>query len=62
MKGVFTALSFENINNSSILKLDDARVKRFSQLREKIVDYCHSPGLAQRSLPSQHQKDIRVEI
>ena len=34
----FNALSYDNINSSSILKLNDARIKRFAQLKEQILD------------------------
>ena len=37
--GDFNALSYDNINSSSILKLNDARIKRFTQLKEQILDY-----------------------
>ena len=36
--GDFNALSNDNINSSSILKLNDARIKRFTQLKEQILD------------------------
>ena len=36
--GDFNALSYDNINSSSILKLNDARIKRFTQLKEQILD------------------------
>ena len=38
MTGDFNALSYDNINSSSILKLKDARIKRFAQLKEQILD------------------------
>ena len=38
MMGDFNALSYDNINSSSILKLNDARIKRFTQLKEQILD------------------------
>ena len=38
MMGDFNALSYDNINSSSILKLNDARIKRFTQLEEQILD------------------------
>ena len=38
MMGDFNALSYDNINSSSIIKLNDARIKRFTQLKEKILD------------------------
>ena len=36
--GDFIALSFNNINISSIPNLNDARIKRFTQLKEQILD------------------------
>ena len=36
--GDFNALSYDNINSSSILNLNDARIKRFTQLKEQILD------------------------
>ena len=38
MMGDFNALSYDNINSSSIVKLNDARIKRFTQLKEQILD------------------------
>ena len=38
MTGDFNALSYDNINSSSIIKFKDARIKRFTQLKEKILD------------------------
>ena len=38
MMGDFNALSYDNINSSSILKLNDARIKPFTQLKEQIHD------------------------
>ena len=38
MMGDFNQLSYDNINSSSILKLNDARIKRFTQLKEQILD------------------------
>ena len=39
MTGDFNALSYDNINSSSMLKLNDARSsKRFTQLKEQILD------------------------
>ena len=37
MTGDFKALSYDNINSSSILKFNDARIKRFTQLKEQIL-------------------------
>ena len=39
MMGDFNALSYDNINSSSILKLNDTRIKRLTQLKEQILDY-----------------------
>ena len=36
MTGNFNALSYDNKNISSILKLNDARIKRFIQLKEQV--------------------------
>ena len=38
MMGDFKTLSYDKNNSSSILKLNDARIKRFTQLREQILD------------------------
>ena len=38
MTGDFKALSYDNINSYSILKLNEARIKRFTQLKEQILD------------------------
>ena len=38
MMGDFNAMSYDNINSSSILKLRDARIKRFTQLKKQIFD------------------------
>ena len=38
MMGNFNALSYDNINSSSIIKLNDARIERFTQLKEQILD------------------------
>ena len=38
MTGDFNALSYDNINSSSILELNDERIKRFTQLKEQILD------------------------
>ena len=38
MMGDFNALSYDNINSSSILKLNDARIKPFTQLKEQVHD------------------------
>ena len=38
MMGDFNALSYDKINSSSIFKLNDARIKRFTQLKEQILD------------------------
>ena len=38
MMGDFNALSYDNINSSSILKLNDARIKPFTQIKEQIHD------------------------
>ena len=35
----FNALNYDNINSSSILKLNHARIKRFIQLKKQILDY-----------------------
>ena len=35
----FKALSYDNIHSSSIIKLNDAHMKRFTQLKEQII-YC----------------------
>ena len=37
MMGNFIALSYDNFNSSSIHKLNDARSKRFTQLKEQIL-------------------------
>ena len=39
MTGDFNALSYDNINSSSILELNDACIKRFTQSKEQILDY-----------------------
>ena len=36
MTGDFNALSYDNINSSSILKLNDANIKRFTILRNRV--------------------------
>ena len=38
MMGDFNALSYDNINSSLILNLNDARIKRFTQFKEQILD------------------------
>ena len=38
MMGDFNALSYDNINSSSILKLNDASIKRLTQLKEQTLD------------------------
>ena len=38
MMGDFNALSYDNINSASILKLTDARIKRFTQLKDQFLD------------------------
>ena len=38
MTGDFNALSYDKINSSSILKLNDANIKRFTQRKEQILD------------------------
>ena len=38
MMGDFNTLSYDNINSSSIFKLNDAHIKRFTQLKEQILD------------------------
>ena len=37
MTGDFNALSYDNIGSSSILKLNDARIKRFAQIKKQIL-------------------------
>ena len=38
MTGDFNALNYDNINSSSKVELKDARIKRFTQLKEQILD------------------------
>ena len=38
MVGDFNALSYDKNNSSSISKLNDARIKRFTLLKEQILD------------------------
>ena len=37
MTGDFNALCFDNVNSSSELNLNDARIKRFTQLKNKFL-------------------------
>ena len=38
MPADFNALSYDNIHSSSLLKLIDARIKRFTQLKDQTLD------------------------
>ena len=39
MTGDFNAMSYDNINSSSLPKVIDTRINRFTQLKEPILDY-----------------------
>ena len=39
MTGDFNALNYDKINSSSIIQLNDARIKRFTQSKEQILDF-----------------------
>ena len=50
MRGVFTALSYDNINSSFILKLNDACIKRFSYLKEQVLESFGFVNLALKNI------------